>query len=118
MTKDEALKKALEFVKFCGRDVGMNDYAADKRDGIEAVLEEALAQPEPFAPDWVNYRQGKIDSARERREWVGLTDEEIRLDAHNADSGDWNDDRYQKFWHEGFKEGAQGAESMLKEKNT
>ena len=52
-----------------------------------------------------------------KREWVGLTAEEIRLDAHNADSGDWNDDRYQKFWHEGFKEGARGAESMLKEKN-
>jgi hypothetical protein len=53
-----------------------------------------------------------------KREWVGLTDEQIRLDAHNADSGDWNNDHYQKFWHDGFKEGARGAEAMLKEKNT
>ena len=57
------------------------------------------------------------EQTKPKREWVGLTGEEIRLDAHNADPGDWNDDRYQKFWHEGFKEGAQGAESMLKEKN-
>jgi hypothetical protein len=57
------------------------------------------------------------EQTKPKREWVGLTDEEIRLDAHNADSGDWNDDRYQKFWHIGFAEGARGAESMLKEKN-
>tara|TARA_R110000782_G_scaffold184134_1_gene274344 strand:- start:138 stop:863 length:726 start_codon:yes stop_codon:yes gene_type:complete len=34
-------------------------------------------QPEPFAPDWVNYRQGKIDGAQEGCEWVELTDEGI-----------------------------------------
>ena len=41
----------------------------------------ALAQPEqePFNPDWVSYRQGKLDGAAEsleetkRKEWVGLT---------------------------------------------
>ena len=57
-SKDAALKQALEFLKFLGREVGMNDYAADKRDRIEAVLEEALEQTES--------------------EWVGLTDEEIQ----------------------------------------
>ncbi len=56
-SKDAALKQALEFLKFLGREVGMNDYAADKRDRIEAVLEDALEQTES--------------------EWVGLTDEEI-----------------------------------------
>jgi hypothetical protein len=33
-------------------------------------------EQEPFAPDWVNYRQGVIDGAAQR-EWVGLTDEEV-----------------------------------------
>ena len=56
-SKDAALKQALEFLKFLGREVGMNDYAADKRDRIEAVLEDALEQTES--------------------EWVGLTDEQI-----------------------------------------
>jgi len=55
MTK-EALKQALEFVEFCGRDVNMNDYASEKRDIIENVLEEALTQPE--------------------QKWVGLTADE------------------------------------------
>ena len=41
-------------------------------------------QPEPFTPDWVNYRQGKIDGAREAIEELNdtkaeqLTDEEFK----------------------------------------
>ena len=30
-----------------------------------AEVKELLAQPEPFTPDWVNYRQGVEDSNRE-----------------------------------------------------
>jgi hypothetical protein len=37
-------------------------------------LRTALAQPEPFTPDWASYRQGKEDG---QREWVGLTDDDI-----------------------------------------
>jgi hypothetical protein len=33
-------------------------------------------EQEPFAPDWVNYRQGVIDGAAQR-EWVGLTEYEV-----------------------------------------
>jgi hypothetical protein len=94
------------------------------------IMEQNIPETEIYKREWagglmtdnfhydLGYEDGWNSAHEERREWVGLTGEEIRLDAHNADSGDWNDDRYQKFWHEGFKEGARGAESMLKEKNT
>ena len=32
---------------------------------LRREIEELLAQPEPFKPDWVNYRQGVEDSKRE-----------------------------------------------------
>ena len=35
-------------------------------------IQELLAQPEPFKPDWVNYRQGVEDAKREP-----LSDKEI-----------------------------------------
>ena len=34
-------------------------------DDIVKEIEELLAQPEPFKPDWANYRQGVADSKRE-----------------------------------------------------
>ena len=55
------------------------------------AIKEALAQQEPFAPDWVNYRQGKIDGAREATTETGqdiatleknialMRDEELRV---------------------------------------
>ena len=36
-------------------------------------VEKLLAQPEPFKPDWDNYKQGVADSKREP-----LSDEEVR----------------------------------------
>lgn len=51
------------------------------------------------------------------REWVGLTDEQVNLMAHNDDPGDWNDPRYQKCWREGYAQGVRAAEAKLKEKN-
>jgi hypothetical protein len=52
MTKDEALKQALAFIKYCDRSVIMDNYE-DDLDVIEALLEEALAKPEqePVCPD-------------------------------------------------------------------
>ena len=32
---------------------------------LRIEIEELLAQPEPFKPDWANYRQGVADSKRE-----------------------------------------------------
>ena len=44
-------------------------------------------------------------------ERVPMTDEQIRLEAHNADDRDWNDLRFRSSWHEGFLEGARFAEA-------
>ena len=46
-----------------------------------------------------------------RPERVPMTDEQISLEAHNADDRDWNDLRFRSSWHEGFLEGARFAES-------
>jgi hypothetical protein len=134
MTKEaEALKQAFEAFEH------VEDVYGVTYEEAMLSIEEALAQPEQepvafqnkslyseliSAEDWENidpvwyWMYRPLYTSPPKPEWVGLTDEQIRLDAHNADSGDWNDDRYQKFWHEGFKEGARGAESMLKESNT
>ena len=32
---------------------------------LSCEVDELLAQPEPFKPDWANYRQGVADSKRE-----------------------------------------------------
>ena len=47
----------------------------------------------------------------QRPERVPMTDEQISLEAHNADEGDWNDLRFRSSWHEGFLEGARFAEA-------
>ena len=46
-----------------------------------------------------------------RPERVPMTDEQISLEAHNADDRDWNDLRFRSSWHEGFLEGARFAEA-------
>lgn len=46
-----------------------------------------------------------------RPERVPMTDDQISLEAHNADDRDWNDLRFRSSWHEGFLEGARFAES-------
>jgi len=50
----------------------MNDEERDAR----TAREDYESEQEPFTPDWANYRQGKIDGARDGSEWVGLTDDE------------------------------------------
>ena len=72
MTKDEALKLALEALKQCNIYAfagGLGVRAMEHTEAMEAI-KEALEQPEPFNPDWASYRQGKEDG---QREWVGLT---------------------------------------------
>jgi hypothetical protein len=70
MTKDEALKLALNWLVS-----GNFVYPTALRTAIKAAL--AKPEQEPFNPDWVSYRQGKLDGAAEsleetKREWVGL----------------------------------------------
>jgi hypothetical protein len=72
MTKQyEALKLALETLEgLFGTPLHVHQggaVAVWRLGGSDAprrtitAIKEALAQPEPFTPDWVNYRQGKID---------------------------------------------------------
>jgi hypothetical protein len=88
MTKDEALKLALNWLVS-----GNFVYPTALRTAIKAAL--AKPEQEPFNPDWVSYRQGKLDGAAEsleetKREWVGLTGQEkaliasVSLDVHDA----------------------------------
>ena len=61
--------------------------AALTRLGILTAIKAGIAEAEclnpdtkaePFAPDWVNYRQGKIDGAREAMTAVGSNAGDIR----------------------------------------
>jgi hypothetical protein len=104
MTK-EVLKLALEALEEAHHVIEYKQDATKRGQAITAI-KEALAQPEPFAPDWVNYRQGKIDGAREGSEWVGLTAEEL-IEVYNRTEWDTNGWEYER-----------AIEAMLKEKNT
>ena len=92
MTKDEALRMALEALDaLCINDY--NGYELGKRDAhlvdnALTAIKKALAQPE--------------------REWVGLTDEEIYLCTNHID-------RNSRGW---ANEYARSIEAKLKEKNT
>ena len=80
MTKDEALSTSLKNLLVATKHL-------DVCPGTVEAAEAALAQPEPFNPDWASYRQGKEDG---QREWVGLTGEEkeliasVSFDVHDA----------------------------------
>jgi len=73
MTKDEALRIALETLEYAG------PSWIDARQPAITAIKEALAQPEQ---DWiereraVGYREGHR-AALAQRTWVGLTDEDI-----------------------------------------
>jgi hypothetical protein len=57
-------------------------------------------------------------TAPPRTKWVGLTDEQIQLMAHNDDKGDWSDLRFRSCWHNGYVDGVHAANDKLKELNT
>jgi hypothetical protein len=126
MTKDEALKMALEVMRNQG-DVSVDEWIA-----TEKAIKEALAQPEQDGEckhctdgcpacdarklpeqDWiereraVGYREGHR-AALAQRTWVGLTDEEIRL-------------QWSEFWeaecHPWAIDFAQAIEAKLRSKN-
>ena len=93
MTKErEALKLALEALEkmdYCcpamdpsGQDA--HDTAYQTMHILRTVINEAQPEQESFNPDWVSYRQGKLDGAAEalegtKRTWVGLTDKDSEL---------------------------------------
>jgi len=111
MTKDEALKLALEALETCGDDEWHTDddfgmmqtYDADKVNQAITAIKEALAQPAQEPVAWGVFEGNLHDlfftqaeaqemaalkgshakvrplyTAPPQREWVGLTDEEIK----------------------------------------
>ena len=131
MTKDEALKLALEALKQI--DEAMPFPVAKL---AQKAIKEALAQPEQKPVAYLAWKEGKpcyegddavcedavwpvdIDDDRTsmpvyttppQRTWVGLDSEEIRKAKHHMVEG-----AYQY----SFKQGAEWAEAKLKEKNT
>ena len=98
MTKDEALKLALEALESCD---GYSDQYFDvvKVDSALAAIKEALAQPEqePVYLAWFYEEEGWFETTKDhyditdeedrwllypappKREWVCLTDEQIQF---------------------------------------
>jgi hypothetical protein len=115
MTKDQALRLALEALEFDGftpEDATHRSYHAK---AITAI-KQALAQPEPepaIYPDEA-YELGleriAYYTSPLKREWVGLTDEEI-------DQGLLRSDYALQTAH-AWRAGVAFAEAKLKEKNT
>ena len=101
MTKDEALKLALEALKMI--DEAMPFPVAKL---AQSAIKEALAQPEQDVgiTRYADILVGKIihNSPPPQRTWVGLTDKDWNRSKHNYD----------------FQKGVDWAESILKEKNT
>jgi hypothetical protein len=99
MTKDEALKLALEALTI------QSDRVTEIGKQREAItsIKEALAQPEQ-EPDelTIAYMSGLYDG-KKKRPWVGLTDDE-HCDIWYKESLDW-------------MEYGKAIEAMLKEKN-
>ena len=74
-----------------------------------------------FVPRFIGNPDGKaipLYTAPPKREWVGLTEDEMRLMCHNDDNGDWNDLQQRRFWRETYLAGAKAAQDELKKRNT
>ena len=144
MTDREIMQQALEYIKETYNFCVVMQQPKEREEQLVKAFEAALAQPEqkPVALKMVYGEvcyQSKHDdqsfgmwcpiterefpngtpfyTAPPKREWVELTDEEIRLMAHNDDKGDWNDLRFRSCWHNGYVDGVNAANAKLKEKN-
>jgi alkylhydroperoxidase/carboxymuconolactone decarboxylase family protein YurZ len=106
MTKDEALKLALEALKQTWTKAGSLQDKIEQ-DAI-AAIKTALAQLEQEPVAWVEYETGN----HTKRPWVGLTDEEIWGAVDRIGTSDSNVNPYQTI------KDARAIEAKLKEKNT
>ena len=112
MTKDEALKLALEALEEAWYHVGTfqpTEKAIDLYDEARAAIKEALAQPEqPKVRTGNCLRVGVCASEGHKiapqRTWVGLTKNEVEILAYKAEGNTWK--------------AVELAEAKLKEKNT
>ena len=84
MTKDEALRLALEFIEQINKYGWKYEFEAQMYEAITAI-KEALAQPESdyergFIDGMQKQMQSSVDkafNAMAQRTWVGLTDDEL-----------------------------------------
>ena len=119
MTKDEALKLALEALKqnhYYMIDAGLpNQSMLNKNFDAMITIKEALAQPEQEPVAWMNDMGTHIDlnvsnrgtplyTTLPQRTWVGLTDEEV---GNLSDFAYANDEEF-----------VRNVEKHLKEKNS
>ena len=105
MTKDEALKLALEALENLPALNWIPEKDMQVQDAITAI-KEALAQPEPVIDKSAAIRIATSLGWEPKRTWVGLTDEEI-MDMYNEPR---SDAEMIAFGRE--------VEAKLKEKNT
>jgi len=84
---------------------------------IHSLLE--MFYEHTFIEDMTKQCESSVDRAVNAmaKPWVGLTDEEIRLMAHNDDDNDWDDLHHKYVWHKGYLEGARAIEAALRSKN-
>lgn len=88
------------------------DFSIEAKDGW-------LVNHDGAVVDGWDFPEGtKFYTAPPRKPWVGLTDEQIQLMAHNDDKGDWSDLRFRSCWHNGYVDGVNAANDKLKELNT
>jgi len=129
MTKDEALRLALEALEDIGDEWGFTSQrTVPKRKEAITAIKEALAQPEQDLVEWgvdwgpdgnsVSIIKRLADGGIEvvgweyaphppQRTWVGLTDEDKDFIVKRASVYDWHD-----------YEVIEATEAKLKEKNT
>lgn len=95
------------FIGLSGPNGAMFKFAALPETDLQVMVDRLTGQqPEPAV-------SGEVQPAA----WVGLTDDEIGLGAHNIDPGDWNSLDFRDLWIDGFKAGAYFASDELREKN-
>jgi len=116
MTKDEALRMALEYLEESNSYLGSLDYSEPI-----AAIKEALAQPKreilgnvDYIPCCTDQTCPKCKPPQSEPEWVGLTEEDIDSAEIHLTSCRNNHES----WIEGIHEFANALEAKLKEKNT
>jgi hypothetical protein len=129
MTKDEALKLALETLESI-----QAVYPCETVGKRITAIKEALAQPEQEPAAWYRdedgiriYYESKVwDDATPlyttppQRTWVGLTDEErdVTFELHCTKLGGWDYAGDEVMYDEHFENAVAAIEAKLKEKNT
>jgi hypothetical protein len=105
MTKDEALKLALEALELHGKQYPhmVKGYCLD----AITTIKEALAQPEQKSvamADYMALTEKYVALKATQRTWVGLTKDEVEILAYKAEGNTWK--------------AVELAEAKLREKNT